>query len=170
MKCPSYFTGAILGFALAMTAYAKPGVIDDASPAAKQRAKVYIVQMASDPIAAYEGSIPGLRQTKPVKGRKVDADSADAREYAAHLNANHDAVLSAVGGRKIYDYNVVFNGFAAVLTPDQVQAMQARGDVLKVWEDELLQPHTNSTPDFLDLTGGGDPWSKGYVGEDVVIG
>ncbi|MGH8496943.1 MAG: S8 family serine peptidase [Gammaproteobacteria bacterium] len=170
MKRQLRLTGVILGLALGMTAHAEPGASDGAAQATASGAKSYIVQMAGDPLAAYEGGIEGMPATKPDKGKNLDARSAASRAYTAHLNAGHDQALRSVGGRKIYDYNVVFNGFAAVLTPGQVEALKARGDVLNVWEDELLKPHTNSTPDFIGLTEPGEPWSDGFVGEDVVIG
>ncbi len=56
------------------------------------------------------------------------------------------------------------------MTLDQIEVLKARDDVIGVWEDELMQLTTNTSPDYLELTGGGDPWSKGYVGEDVIIG
>jgi subtilisin family serine protease len=142
-----------------------------ATPAAKHRHRVYIVQMGSDPIASYDGRIRGLAATKPGSGEKVDPQSTNYQRYSEHLQALHDQALIAVGGgQKVYDYNVVFDGFAAVLTPEQADALRARGDVLKVWEDEILKPQTNSTPKFLGLTGDHGPWADGIVGEDVVIG
>jgi subtilisin family serine protease len=127
--------------------------------------------MGSDPIAAYEGTVRGLAATKPARGQKIDAGSADVRRYAAHLEALHDEALRAVGGgTKVYDYKMVFDGFAAALTPAQAEALRARGDVRNVWEDELLKPQTNSTPNFLRLTGEGGPWADGIAGEGVVIG
>src|SRR5690606_37655875 len=70
----------------------------------------------------------------------------------------------------LYDYSYSFNGFAARLSPSQVDALKARGDVVKIWQNEYRQPTTNTSPDFIGLTGGGEAWSKGYTGEDVIIG
>ncbi len=168
MKRPLCLTGAILGLLVATAGFGNT----DAEPTLtiKQRPQVYIVQMAGDPLAAYDGSVAGLTATKPATGGKLDANTVDAKQYAEHLNASHDDVLSIVGGEKIYDYNVVFNGFAAVLTPAQADALKARSDVVHVWEDELLKPQTQSTPEFLGLTKQRSPWRQGFVGEDIVIG
>ncbi|MGH8496387.1 MAG: S8 family serine peptidase, partial [Gammaproteobacteria bacterium] len=168
MKSPTSLTAAIIGIALAAPALGAPAV-DGPEPIA-QNAKVYIVQMAGNPLAGYEGGVPGMAATKPAKGRTLDVDSAASRDYAAHLTLSHEQALQAVGGRMIHDYRVVFNGFAALLTSKQVEALRAQNDVLNVWEDELMKPQTNSTPKFLNLFRPGGPWRKGFVGEDIIIG
>jgi hypothetical protein len=45
----------------------------------------YIVVMKGDPLATYDGDTKGLRATKPDKGDKLDARSADSQKYIAHL-------------------------------------------------------------------------------------
>ncbi|CAN5351772.1 hypothetical protein BH24PSE2_BH24PSE2_19780 [soil metagenome] len=159
-------TGATLGLLIAGAGFGST----DAEPLTiKKRSKSYIVQMAGNPLAGYDGRIAGMSATKPEKGAKLDMKTSAAKQYAAHLEARHDDVLSAVGGRKIYDYHVVFNGFAAALTDAQVEALKARPDVVNVWEDELLKPQTQSTPTFLGLTEPGSPWRFGFTGEDIVV-
>jgi subtilisin family serine protease len=161
--------GALLGLAVFSAGFAEPRN-EQATPAVK-RQKTYIVQMANDPIATYEGRIAGLAATKAAPGQKLNPQSQAYRNYAAHLEKVHDEVLASVGGgNKVYDYNVVFNGFAAVLTPGQAEMLRAQPGVLNVWEDEKLKPHTQSTPRYLRLTGGGGPWSNGIVGENIIIG
>ena len=76
----------------------------------------YIVQMIQAPAATYTGGVAGIPATKPAKGKKFDGKSEAASRYIGHLEAAHDQVLAEVGGQKIYDYNVTFNGFAATLT------------------------------------------------------
>jgi subtilisin family serine protease len=160
----------MLGLAIFSAGFAAPRS-DQAAPAAKPRQKTYIVQMAADPIATYQGRIAGLAATKPAAGAKVDPQSAAYKNYAAHLKSLHDQALNAVGGgTKVYDYQVVFNGFAAVLSPAQAEMLRRQPGVLNVWEDEKLKPHTQSTPRFIGLTGNEGPWADGIVGEDIVIG
>jgi subtilisin family serine protease len=165
----AFSISALLGVAVFSAALAAPRN-EQAAPAVK-RQKTYIVQMANDPIASYQGRIAGLAATKPAPGKKVDPSSAAYKSYGAHLEKLHDQVLAAVGGgTKVYDYNVVFNGFAALLTPGQAEMLRGQPGVLNVWEDEKLKPHTQSTPQYLGLTGGNGPWSHGFVGENIVIG
>jgi subtilisin family serine protease len=161
--------GALLGLAVFSAGLAEPRN-EQAAPAVK-RQKTYIVQMANDPIASYQGRTPGLAATKPAPGRKVDPASAAYKSYAAHLEKLHDQALAAVGGgAKVYDYNVVFNGFAAVITPGQAEMLRGQPGVLNVWEDEKLKPQTQSTPTYLGLTGDDGPWAHGFVGENIIIG
>jgi subtilisin family serine protease len=144
-----------------------------AVPAADTSAKsrVYIVMMRDDPAVAYEGDISGFKATKPAKGKKINPNSAQVRKYVSYLNSTHDKALSAVGaGNKIYDYSYALNGFAAVLTTAQVEALRARDDVVRVWQDEIRHPTTNSTPDYLGLTGPGGVWSLEGKGEDIIVG
>lgn len=163
---------SILLGALAFAAAASTGIAQsDLTPRpANTIAKPYIVQLAADPILIYEGGVNGIGATKPGKGKKVNPNSRNFQMYQDHLESLQTQAAGAVGAQAGYHYSVAFNGFSAVLTDAQVEALKARDDVIGVYPDELLQPHTNSTPNFLNLTDGGDSWSRGYVGEDVIIG
>lgn len=134
-------------------------------------ARVYIVQMTSPPVVAYDGNIRGFRATRAGKGKKINPNSAHVRKYAQFLDSKHNRALKAVGAtEKIYGYRFALNGFAALLTPVQAAAMKKRDDVQKVWLDEIRQLTTNSTPDYLGLTGDGGVWDLHGKGEDVIVG
>ena len=138
---------------------------------AKQEA-TYLVWMADDPIAAYDGSIAGYAATKPARGEKVNPNSRAYQRYQEYLEASHDDALDRAGadGRKMSDYSVVFNGFAAELTALQAAALANDPSVMAVFENEIHQLDTSTTPDMLGLTDEGGAWDLGFVGEDVVIG
>lgn len=138
----------------------------------KQPDGLYIVQMSEFPAIAYEGNRAGYVATKPGKGKKLNPNSAHVKKYVARLDADHTEALQSVGGAgsKIYDYRYTFNGFAARLSAAQVEQLKSRSDVVRVWENEIRQLTTNTSPAFIGLTAGGEPWSKGYTGEDVIIG
>ena len=156
---------------LAAVSLAALGLAVAAASSAADRAKTYIVQMKSAPLAVYQGGEAGLAATKAQPGAKFSRQSAASQKYAAHLRAQQDQALQSVGGgTKVYSYDVVFNGFAAELSSAQAEALRARSDVLNVWEDEKLSPQTNSTPFFLHIANFGDPWQRGIVGENVVVG
>jgi subtilisin family serine protease len=140
-------------------------------PAAATKSAVFIVQMKADPAVAYAGGIANLKATKPGKGQKINPNSANVRKYVAYLDSTHDQALGSVGASaKIYSYHYALNGFAAVLTSAQVDALRARDDVVQIWRDEIRQPTTDSTPDYLGLTGGGGVWDLQGKGEDIIIG
>lgn len=137
--------------------------------------QTYIVQMALDPVIAYDGGIRGLPATRPARGQKLDPLNPAVARYKDHLVRQQNTALRAVGApgqAKKYSFGYAFNGFAATLTEAQVRALKKRGDVVQVWADELQELNTNFTPDFLGLNdpSGGLVADLGLTGEDVVIG
>lgn len=132
---------------------------------------IYIIQMIDDPVVAYDGGIKGLRATKPKKGKKINPNSQRVKDYVDYLNGMHAEALNRVGGgKKAYDYNYSFNGFAAALSHEQAKKLQASDGVVAVWADVPQILDTATTPDFLELTAPGGLWDMGVQGEDVIIG
>jgi subtilisin family serine protease len=136
----------------------------------------YVVQLADEPVATYEGAVAGLRATRPAAGAKVDRTDPDVRKYVKHLDSRRGAVLSRVkGAKKLYDYNFTFAGFAAELTGKQAAALATAPGVVSVTRDEVRQLDTISTPGMLGLTGPNGVWAKEYgsaenAGRDVIVG
>ncbi len=169
---PPLLAAVLVAFAAATTvAHAAPA---DGAKNAKARGQVsnnaYIVQLAEQPVTAYRGGIAGFRATAPRQGQKIDPNSPDVVSYLAFLQSRHDQVLNGVGGgRKLYSYGYVFNGFAAELTPEQAAKLALTRGVLAVTKDEARSVDTSSTPGFLGLTEPGGAWSQ-TKGEGVIIG
>jgi hypothetical protein len=138
----------------------------------KFASNAYIVQLAENPVVAYEGDIKGYRATRPGKGKKIDPDSPAVVSYMSYLASRHDALLAGVGGgRKLYSYGYAFSGFAAELTPEQAEKLAQTKGVLAVTKDEARALDTSSTPSFLGLAGPDGFWARtGSKGEDVIIG
>jgi hypothetical protein len=153
---------------------APPSDRGPAPGADKARATVYIVQMAQDPIVAYEGGIAGFAATAPRPGEHVNPNSAAVGRYRAFLNRTHADALAAAGVRgnaKFYDYTFSFNGFAAELTPGQAARLMSQPGVVAVTVDEQRQLLTDNTPVDLGLSGDGGVWAQyEQTGEDVIIG
>ncbi|MDQ3067418.1 MAG: S8 family peptidase, partial [Actinomycetota bacterium] len=133
-------------------------------------AATYIVQLADDPAAAYEGGVAGLKATAPAKGQKLDPNSNDVKKYIAHLNGRHADAAAAVGAEKFYDYAYSFNGFAAKMNEQQAAKLASLTGVVNVSKDVLQQPTTSTTPTFLGLDQPGTGLWSTSVGEDVVVG
>ena len=164
---------AVLAAGSSAPASAEPDPTTLPEQTAKGEATVYVVQMAEDPIVAYEGGEPGLAGTKPQGGQHVNPNSAAVRRYADFLDDRHAAVLAAAGApadARFYDYRFSFNGFAAVLTPVQAARLASQPGVLAVSVDERREPLTDNTPAELGLSGPGGFWETAGTGEDVVIG
>ena len=140
-------------------------------PAASIKSRVYIVQMKDDPAIAYAGGVSNYKPTKPGKGQKINPNSAHVKKYVDYLDSSHDRALRAVGLKeKIYSYHYALNGFAAVMTEAQAAKLAKRNDVVRVWQDEIRPLNTDSTPDYLGLTGPGGTWELQGKGEDVIVG
>jgi len=134
----------------------------------------YIVTFGDDPVASYDGYERGFPATRPQPGRKLDARSPAALRWQQRLMANHDAALSGVGATKIYDYTITNNGVAADLTASQAARLANTAGVLALHRDQLAQPATTATPEFLGLTAAGGLWGQlggaRNAGAGVVVG
>ncbi|WP_432981491.1 S8 family peptidase [Dactylosporangium sp. CA-233914] len=109
-----------------------------APAAAKTDTTLYIVQLAGDPA-----------------GRTESARAA--------VRAGRESVLRRAGiGRTVVDYETVFNGFAAALTPQQREKAMRTPGVLRLWKNERRTVDTISTPAFLGLAGAGGVWNKEF--------
>ncbi|MCU0483394.1 MAG: S8 family serine peptidase, partial [Chloroflexi bacterium] len=135
---------------------------------------IYVVEMVEKPVVAYAGGIKGYPATKPAAGQKIDPLAANVVKYATLLRTRHAKAITAVGGKKLYDYVYTYNGFAAKLTPAQAQTMAVRAGVIAVTPDEIHTVDTSSTPAFLGLDAAGGLWEQlGGVkaaGEGIIIG
>jgi hypothetical protein len=139
--------GAFAVFAALMLSVSASGA--DTSTATQ----TYIVQMIENPVVAYEGGVAGLKATKPSKGNKIDPNSPAVQEYIGYLKGAHEKALAKVGGaKKIYDYGITFNGFAAELTAAQAAGLQKVAGVVAVTDDTILKPTTSTTPNFLGIS------------------
>ncbi len=170
----------VLAFAFAAVAPAaaqptlKPGGGNSADQVIESSNGVYIVQMIDEPVVAYDGSIPGLKATKPEMGEKIDPYSPAVTKYVARLIEKHDKAVKKAGGSKLYDYVYSFNGFAAQMDLEQATKLATSDGVLMVTPDELHTVDTSSTPSFLGLDAEGGLWEHlggiGKGGEDIIIG
>lgn len=150
-----------------------PADVADGIRNAKAEEKTYIVWMEGDPVAAYDGGIQGLKATRPAKGNKLNPKDKDVIRYQEFLHGAQNAAMQRVGvgqSKKLYNYSVTFNGFAARMTEAQADQLAASADVRQVFEDQLYKLNTVSTPEFLGLRDPGSAWDLGFLGEDVIIG
>jgi subtilisin family serine protease len=119
----------------------------------------YIVVMKSDPLVVTEGQ-DNLQTTR--------ATNRGEEKKSKHKDVLRD---SGVAPDKIMsDLVYAVDGFAANVTYDEAVRIASHKDVALVLPDQLMQPTTDSSPDFLGLTGAAGPWSTGVTGEGVVVG
>ncbi|MEP4484147.1 MAG: S8 family peptidase [Halioglobus sp.] len=140
---------------------------------ATSKTGVYIVQLADNPVAAYDGSIKGYKATKPKNNKKLNPKNPAVVSYADFLVSKHDEVLNkAGGGKKLHSYKYAYNGFSAKLSKKQASLISKLPGVLAVTPDALLKTNTVSTSAMLELEGG--VWHElggiDAAGEDVIVG
>ena len=75
----------------------------------------------------------------------------------------------------LHNYVHAFNGFAAMLTPAQVKAMEAQPGVTLVLRDEMRYADQEDETASVGVTEAGDDYLAdrsygGYLGEDVIVG
>jgi len=135
----------------------------------------YIVQLADKPAASYTGQLPGLAATKPAPGQRLQLQATNVQAYISYLDQKKANVLGAIDPSRVtYQYSIVFNGFAASLTDDEVRALKKNSAVAKISANIRMRPTTSYTPAFLGLSQPGGLWSRvggpQAAGEDIVIG
>jgi subtilisin family serine protease len=141
-----------------------------------QSRSTYIVQLAAEPKASYNGTIAGLAATQPTAGQRFNGRSAAAVAYGAYLDTVHANVAATVAGAPIIArYSTVYSGFAARLTNAEVQTLRANPNVVAVHPDTARKLETISTSAFLGLSSPGGLWSQNIggslvKGEDIIIG
>jgi subtilisin family serine protease len=137
---------------------------------------VYVVQLADDPIATYDGGVSGLDATTPAEGETIDFGAAAVEEYGDFLAGERADVIDEFDVDALVEYDTVLNGFAAELTAAEAEALAASDKVLSVLPDVIYQPTgAVDTTGFLDLSGHDGAWeeqfgSARHAGEGVIVG
>lgn len=142
---------------------------------AEEVRRSYIVQLVDKPVATYTGQVAGLSATQPAKGARLNVDAAHVQAYINYLDNKQANVISTISAAQVTDkYDVVFNGFTALLTDAEVRALKKNSGVANITADSLLELDTTYTPSFLGLDQPGGLWSQlggqNLSGEDIVVG
>ncbi|WP_414830397.1 S8 family serine peptidase [Alteromonas sp. H39] len=184
MKLNNILTGMALSGVMASCAFAAPSSIIQTdpskfslagkAPAAVQSHNVYIVQLKGAPAIAVASANGELTPSNPAAGKfgnRYNPKSPEISAYVEKVKALQQKVVRDVGAINIiHSYSHTYNGFSARLTDSQVNALKNHPDVANVYQDELHQPDTANTPEFLGLTGPGGQHTLGIKGEDVIVG
>lgn len=158
------------GEGLSVESSATLGVDDD-------RLVSVLVDLVEEPLASYQGGLPGLAATSPAAtGDDLDLEGDAAQAYLDHLDtrfARFASVLRAavpearVGER----FDVVIGGVSARVPRGELQRIARLPGVRGVHLDTLEQPLTETTPAFM---GADVLWERlggqHSAGEGVVVG
>ncbi len=113
--------------------------------------KAFIIQLRDEPLATYDGRIPGLEATSlrasPHNQRrgKLNTQSQASRRYMNYLEQKHRAFLrileqSLPRVQVLHHYHIVLNGLVALVPPSDIPALVSHPEVkalLPVVEYEL---------------------------------
>jgi hypothetical protein len=167
----------LIGIGLAVFLAAPPGALSAGNPASSAEFAAagvsespwgaYVVIMAQDPLIAYRGDVRGYKATKPAPGKKFNPNSARVKKYEKFLERGQARAMKMAGlseSAMIQNYTVALNGFAAKMSLEQANAMLRAPGVAMVLPDELRQPTTDNSGEFLGLTDPGGVYAKGYDG------
>ena len=135
----------------------------------------YVVVMADQPVATYDGSVPGYAPTKPAPNAKVQTTSAAASRYAGYLGSRQDAVARAAGVTPSARFSTTLSGFAATLTAGQARTVAQQPGVKLVAKDVLRKATDDrNSVDYLKIAGQGGLWQnvggQANAGRGVVVG
>ncbi|MCI9886882.1 S8 family serine peptidase [Micrococcales bacterium 31B] len=134
----------------------------------------YIVVMTGQPTVAYGGGVAGLAPTKPLQGKKFDAEQSAALKYDSYLRDAQQKAAAPLGVTVEQNFTTALNGFVATLDTTQAVALAAKPDVLMVVPDTQNSP-TESSVDFLGMRGKTGVWqtqfgSQAAAGAGTVVG
>lgn len=134
----------------------------------------YIVTLADEAVATYDGGVSGFAATKPAEGDQLNARKAPAKSYGEYLTDKQQEVADAAGVSIDASYTLALNGFAADLSATQAAELQANPDVISVVPDELKHITAEPSTSFLGLDGPGGVWESiggaDQAGDGVVLG
>ncbi|WP_168801641.1 S8 family serine peptidase [Glycomyces buryatensis] len=155
--------------AMAIAAVAVPAQAQTADPAPAQsfRGGDYIVQFADDPVAVYNGGLPGLERTAPAEGEIIEQDAREVEEYREHLAGIRDSVLAEVAeAEPVAEYDTVFNGVAVTLSAAEATELAADERVAGVFPNTVQTLELDTSPDFLGLSGSEGSWETEFGGRE----
>ncbi|NUU18821.1 S8 family serine peptidase [Cellulomonas humilata] len=134
----------------------------------------YIVTLADDAVATYDGGVSGFAATTPDEGDQLNARKAPVKSYREHLTEKQESVAEAAGVSIDVSYTLALNGFSADLTARQAADLLADHDVVSVVPDELRHITAEPSTSFLGLEGPGGVWEAvggaDEAGAGVVVG
>ncbi|WP_158299723.1 S8 family serine peptidase [Glycomyces paridis] len=153
-----------------------PQYFKEASAPIEYEDGYYVVQLAADPIATYEGGEAGLAATAPAEGDTIDFSTGAVEEYGDFLAEERADVIAEHDVDALAEYDTVINGFAAHLSAAEAEELAASDDVLAVIPDVIYQ--TTGAVDatkFLDVAGKNGAWEEEFgsskrAGEGVIVG
>jgi hypothetical protein len=119
------------------------------------RSAPVMIKLDYDSIAAYQGGVEGLAATSPqVTGQELTGRTAAERAYKAHIDGERSDIVAAIRAavpqaRIGQVFDTVYGGVSATVPANQVEALLKVDGVVAVQNNDLEQPLTDASPEFL---------------------
>jgi subtilisin family serine protease len=142
----------------------------------------YIVQLVDEPLAAYDGSIPGRPPTSPsVTGAaKLDASAPASVSYLNYLTVKQDSFVRTAARtvghpvKVLHHYQYALNGVAVWLSPQEAARLATLPGVVHIERNSYESLDTDVGPHWIGAGGIWDGSSTGGLpgtkGEGVIVG
>lgn len=120
----------------------------------------YIVQLEGQPLALYQGDIPGYAATNPRAAGtdRLDLSSPAAQAYSEYLSQQRQLFLSqaeAVLGAPlevVHAYAITFNGVSVNLTAAQARLLNKVPGVMRVQQEQVIKPRQHQAAKLSSQT------------------
>ena len=127
-----------------------------------------IIELVDPPLTNYFASLSGAASRSFLSptgaGNRLDANSASSLTYRAQLQKTQDSVINIIAAKTVtgklnvtYRYDVAYNGFAAAVPLNQIDAIKALPDVKSVHPDTLKTIRMDAS---LPLIGAPSVWAN----------
>ncbi len=135
-----------------------------------------IMILRDQPLASYDGSIPGLAPTIPSPGQKLNLNSPASQAYSSYLAGQRALVKGWLANnapqvKVIAEYSVVLNGLAVKLNGIALNGLYNAPGITFVSNDYLYSPEMNRSPTLINAPAA---WTavggQGNAGAGIKIG
>ena len=134
----------------------EPLAVENLEKTSEPKTGRFIILLEGDPLATYQGDVPGLPATSPAKtDRELDIETDASQKYLNYLGDKQEKLITtaeAAINRQLdveFRYEVTLNGFAAEMSVQEAQRISKLDGVQGVFPDELWQLETDVSPGFL---------------------
>jgi minor extracellular serine protease Vpr len=135
-----------------------------------------IILLKEQPLASYDGHLPGYAKTMPSPGQKLDLNSPDAQAYSSYLTTGREAAKGWLKNNMpavevVDEYSIVLNAIAVKLNGNAMNGLLHAPGADSVFSDYLYHLEMNRSP---TLIGAPTLWTavggQGNAGAGVKIG
>jgi minor extracellular serine protease Vpr len=113
-----------------------------------------IMTLKDQPLASYDGHLPGYARTMPAPGQKLDLNSPSSQSYSSYLATQHANAKAWLNSNKptvqvVDEYTIVLNAIAVKLNGNDGQGLLNAPGASWISADYLYQTEMNRSPTLI---------------------